>query len=227
MNGGDSATKRRALEDLCQLYWNPVFAFIQAQGHSEHDAEDLTQGFFEHFLAREDFGKTDESRGKLRNYLLISVKHYLTDQYRKNGAEKRGGKAVHVSIDQTTDDVGESRPVPLLEPVDPNVDPDKVFRQKWATSMLESVLQQLEARYVEEDQALLFDALRPFVSLDDDTERQAEIAERFGLSPGALRTRIHRMRQAYGKLLREAIAETLGPDEDIDAELRELLKAFA
>lgn len=223
--GSDDNARKRALDDLCALYWDPVFAFIQAQGHSKHDAEDLTQGFFSRFLAREDFSKPNESRGKLRSYLLSSVKHYLTDQYRWNSREKRGGKVDLLSIDEEADRSdyrGRS-----IEPADAKSDPEKVFRQQWATSMLESVLLQLEARYVEDEQALLFDALRPFVSLDADTERQSEIAQRIGMTPNAFRQSIHRMKQRYGQLLRQAVADTLQPGEDVDAEVQELLAAFA
>ncbi|MCB1232646.1 MAG: sigma-70 family RNA polymerase sigma factor [Verrucomicrobiae bacterium] len=222
VNGGDVPASQRALEELCRLYWEPILSFILLQGYSEHDAEDLTQGFFSEFLAREDFSKPDPDRGRLRSYLLGAVKHYLVDDARKNQRKKRGGDYVHVSIDESPPGSANA-----LDPADPSIDQDRFFRQQWATTMLESVLQQLEAHYIQEEQEALFDALRPFVSLTSDPERQAVIADRLGMKPEAFRQAVRRMRNRYITMLKDAVATTLQPDEDVDSELRDLLTAFS
>ena len=219
-NGGSPEERQRALADLCQLYWPPVYAFIRSGGHTPHDAEDLTQGFFAQFLRRQDFQKTDASRGRLRSYLLAAAKHYLSDERRKEGRQKRGGEVTILSFDAAE---AESR---CLMPAD-DMTSERVYVRQWATTLLENVIQRLEESYVRKEKGPLFEALKPFIMSGADTEKQAEIAKSLDMSDAAVRVAVHRLRQRYAVLLREAVSDTLGPNEDLETELRELMAAFS
>ncbi len=219
--GKDDPEQHRALADLCALYWPPVYAYIRSQGHAPHDAEDLTQGFFAKFLERNDFSRTDSSRGKLRSYLLASAKHYLSTERRDAGRLKRGGGAVHFSIDAAA---GEARRA-FVEPAD-DLSPDRLFDRQWAISLLEAVVGTVEASYRESGQEAVFAALRPFIQSGGEPAGLAAIAGSLGMSENALRVAIHRLRQRYAKALREAVADTLAEGEDPAAELRQLMASF-
>ncbi len=221
-NSDDPEASQRALADLCNLYWAPVYAFIRLRGYSPHNAEDLTQGFFAAFLAREDFRKVDASRGRLRSYLLGAVKHYLTDEHRRASRQKRGGNSPTFSIDGMQ---AESHcRIPELSD---SLTPERIFDRQWATTLLENVIRQLEDRYRKEKKEALFESLSPFIMPQAELGKQAEIAARLGMSESAVRVAIHRLRQRYGILLRKTVADTLGPDGDIDEELRYLLGTFS
>ena len=222
MGNDDTAIRQRALADLCTLYWPPVYAFVRSKGFSVHDAEDLTQGFFAQFLEREDFEKSNASRGKLRSYLLGAVNHYLSKESRKERRQKRGGAAQVLSIEA---DEAESRV--LVPELAESVTPESIYDRQWATTLLENVIGELEDGYEKKGKAELFKALRPFISTAGVPSTSQEIAERFEMSEAAVRVTIHRLRQRYGVLLRQAVSDTLGPDEDVDAELRELMAAFS
>lgn len=213
--------QHRALADLCALYWPPVYAYIRSQGHNPHDAEDLTQGFFASFLERESFSQTDPARGKLRSYLLASAKHHLASERRDAGRLKRGGGAFHFSIDAT---VGEAR-CAFVEPSD-DLSPDRLFDRQWATTLLETVIVKVESSYREAGKAKLFEALRPFIQSGGDMNGLAGVARSLGMSENALRVAIHRLRQRYGKALRETVSDTLAEGEDPEVELRYLMSAF-
>jgi RNA polymerase sigma-70 factor (ECF subfamily) len=221
-NEGKPGDRQRALADLCQAYWPPVYAFIRSRGYRPHDAEDLTQGFFAQFLRRDDFEKTDPSKGRLRSYLLGAAKHFLTDEYRRESRQKRGGDVQVLSMNATE---AEAR-CHIPEPADEHT-PERIYARQWATTLLENVIQDLEARYVKENKEALFHALKPFIMPGRDASKQAEIAQELGKSDSAVRVAIHRLRQRYGVLLRETVAQTLSPEEDLDLELQQLMTAFS
>jgi DNA-directed RNA polymerase specialized sigma24 family protein len=217
----DETARNHALADLCALYWPPVYAYIRSRGHAPHDAEDLTQGFFAKVLERNDFSRTDASRGKLRSYLLGAAKHYLSSERRDAGRLKRGGGALHFSIDAAA---AESR-CPFVEPTD-ELTPDRIFDRQWATTLLEGVIRSLEASYRESGKGEVFVALRPFIVAGSEAGDAAIAARALGLSDNALRVAIHRLRQRYAKVLREAIADTLAEGEDLETELAQLMVSF-
>ena len=71
----DQDLSRRAMEDLCAIYWKPVYGFIRGKGWKEEEAKDLTQGFFTHLLQKESLLQVSRERGKLRFFLLLSLIH--------------------------------------------------------------------------------------------------------------------------------------------------------
>ena len=78
-----------ALAALCSAYWFPLYSYARRRGMA--DAEDLTQSFFERLLSREVLGHARRERGRLRNFLLRSLTNFAAEEWRKRGAQKRGG----------------------------------------------------------------------------------------------------------------------------------------
>ena len=218
----DSAEREAALAEICTRYWPPVYAFIRSRGQSPHDAEDLTQSFFEQLLRREDFAKMDAAHGRLRSYLLTAAKHFLASAQRRERTLKRGGAAVLRSLDVT-----EAEALCLIpEPAD-QVTPERIFERQWALTLMEAVVRELEARYTEKGQAALFAVLKPALLATEEYRPDAGVAEGLGLTVTALRVKLHRLRQRYAETLRKAVGATLGTEEDVEEEIRHLMTVFS
>lgn len=210
----DAQVRQQALSEICQLYWPPVYAFIRSRGYAPHDAEDLTQDFFAELLRHNDFAKADQSLGRLRTYILTGIKNHLASDYHRRTAQKRGGDRVILSLDV---DSAESRCL-IPHPTD-EVTPEKVFERQWVITLMEGVVRTLEALYLEKDQAGLFDSLKPYIMTTLPPTPQADLAKELSMSEVALRTAIHRLRQRYAKLLRQAVKATLDDHENVEAEI--------
>lgn len=217
----DDAVRQKALAELCELYWPPVYAFVRGRGHTPHDAEDLVQGLFADLLAREDFAQTDAAKGRLRTFLLAAAKNYMANEARKAGRQKRGGGTAPLSLDL---DAAEER-CQVPEPADETT-PDKLYQRQWVVTLLNHVLEELGTRYARDGKAGLFDVLKPALTPGAPMAPYAEIAPRVGMSEGALKVAVHRLRHRYGTLLRETVADTLGPGEDPEEEIRAMMTAF-
>ncbi len=219
--GGDtSAEADRALEDLCRTYWYPLYAYVRRQGRSADDAQDLTQEFFARLLERKHLRLADPDRGRFRTFLLSSLKNFLINEWERARAAKRGGTSVTFSLDQQDAD-GRY----LAEPAD-GLTPERIYEKRWAVTLLERVLASLREKYVAQDKALLFETLKPYVCGDAMADGYDEIAARLGMSAGAVRVAMHRLREAYRELLRAEVSRTVGTPADVDQELRHLAAAL-
>ena len=205
----------RALDQLCGNYWYPLYAVARRRGNDAHAAEDLVQGFFTRLLEREDIARADPARGRFRGYLRTSFENYIRNEHAARTAIKRGGGRSHVSLD------AEQRYA--LEPID-EADPDLLFDRAWAKTLLSGTLAKLRGSYAARGQEELFEALKP--SLVGGGGTQAELAHDLGMSVGAVRVAVHRLRGRYRDVLRAAIGETVESDAEIDDELRALRRVL-
>jgi hypothetical protein len=87
---GQSPAAQEALEKLCRTYWRPVYSFIRLEGTGHEEAEDLTQAFFALLLQRRNFADVRKEKGRLRSYLLTSLKNFLVNEHRRAVTAKRG-----------------------------------------------------------------------------------------------------------------------------------------
>ena len=218
--GAASEQADTALEHLCRAYWYPLYAYVRRQGHDAHDAQDLTQDFFARFLERKHLRLADPGRGRFRTFLLCSLKHFLINEWEKSKAAKRGGAHTIVSWDEQT---AEGRY--LAEPVD-GLTPESIYEKRWAVTLLEKVLARLREKYTTEQKSPLFDALKPYVWGDTITEGYDVLAVRLGISVGALRVAMHRLRESYRELLRDEVSRTVASPAEVDEELRHLVAAL-
>ena len=209
-----------ALEKLCQCYWKPLHAYVQWQGFNDEDAQDLTQEFFARLLAKNALADVDRSKGKFRSFLLASMKHFLSNERDKARTIKRGGNQTFVPLDAMSTETRYR-----VEPAD-NLSPDKAFERQWALTVLDQVLARLRVEFASAGKEALFEALKPFLIGDGKADSQAEVGERCGLSEGAVKVTIHRLRRRYRELLREEIAQTVASPDEIEEEIRALFAAF-
>ena len=215
--GGDRAAARTALDELCRLYWQPLYGFARRKGFGPEDAEDATQGFLLEVLETEFLSNADPVLGRLRSFLLNAFSRHLMDIRRDAGRQKRGGGIEFIPLD-----FAEAEDRYLAAPAGP--DAALQFESDWATALLESSLAKLEAAYVATDRAEIFAALRPWIGAGGETTDQAALAGKLGMSHAALRQSLLRLRERFRRTLREQIADTLRDPSDsaIDEELRAL-----
>lgn len=219
---GDDETARRALARVCELYWYPVYAYIRGRGHSPHDAEDLTQGFFLEIIRREDLATVDQRDGKLRNFLLASMKNFLANSFRDSQRLKRGGGRELVSLDV---EWAEGRLQSELS--HPAADPEREFEQRWAVTLLEHVLKELEEEYAKAGKQDVFACLGAFLSFRSEPPTYDHAARVLGITEQNARVSVHRLRKRYRDLLQKHIEATVDSPDEADAELDHLLRVFS
>ena len=221
--GGDEAASRTALNELCRIYWYPLYGFARRRGLNAEDAEDATQAFFATLLESDLLAAADPSLGRLRSFLLKAFSRDLADLRRAESRQKRGAGAEFIPIDTAE---AESRF--QVEPV--IADPEYQFETAWATTVLERSIRQVEAEYSASGRGALFAALRPFLGTDGaELADQNQLANSLNMSPAALRQAVSRLRNRFRVALRLQIADTLrDPSEaDIDDEIRGLRAVLA
>jgi RNA polymerase sigma-70 factor (ECF subfamily) len=181
------------------------------------DAEDLTQEFFGRLLAKDYLQRLDQQQGKFRSFLLAYLKNFLSEQRRRAGAEKRGGKCVFVSLNESTGEAGY-----LLEPVD-NLTPDQVFERRWAQAVMQTALDRLREEYTAREESALFDVLQNHQPREPGGRSYAQLGLDLGMTEAAIKSAVQRMRHRHRELLREEIAHTVRRPEEIEEELRHFL----
>jgi len=217
---GDAPNVREALEQLCSTYWYPLYAFVRRQGNSAHDAQDLTQGFFAQLLGKERLTAVSREKGKFRSFLLASMKNFLTNEWDRAQAQKRGGGIALISIDDAD---AERR---YHEEPAEQITAEQLFDRRWALTLLEKVMARLGEEMKDAGKAEQFDALK-FCLTGQTGAAYSEIARRLGKTEGALKVTIHRLRDRYRTLLRAEIADAVGSDAEVDEELRQLFSALS
>jgi RNA polymerase sigma-70 factor (ECF subfamily) len=217
----DSTHVRAALEQLCRTYWFPIYAFVRRQGHTPHDAQDLTQEFFAQLLERNALGAADRERGRFRSFLLATLKNFLRDEWDKLRAQKRGGGRSILSLDAAD---AESRYA--LEPVD-SLTADRIFERRWAMLLLNRALERLRAEHAAADKLAQFEALKASLAGSREAQPYSELAARLGLSEGAVKVAVHRLRQRYREVIRAEIAETVASEAEVEAELKHIVAVLS
>jgi len=214
--GTPSPESARALERLCVAYWYPLYAFVRRSGYSPADAEDLTQEFFVRLLDHNWIAHADRYRGRFRSFLLMAMKRFLAKEWDRAQTAKRGGKAKIIPLQLDTAETRYSR-----EPVDTRT-PDEVFEKHWAMTLLNSVLKRLREQYERDGKGRLFETLEPSLIGSRETQPYAALATRLGMTEGAVKMAVCRLRERYRECLKEEIGQTVASSADIEAELHHL-----
>ena len=215
-----AAGGEEALAQLCALYWFPVFAFVRRQGHAADEAEDLVQGFFARLIEKGDLADADRSRGRFRSFLLASCQHYLHNARDRARATKRGGGRPPIPFDVAE---AEGR---LARALAHEVTPERLYERQWGLTLMAAVLDDVRRHYGATGRAVLFERLKEFLT-GDDTVSYGAAASELATSPGAVKVAVHRLRQRYRAALKQRVADTLATGEDVDDEMRYLLKVLA
>jgi len=214
----DPARAGEAMEQLCGKYWYPIYAFIRWRrvvGH--HEAEDLTQGFFEHLLEMESLKAVAREKGKFRSFLLASLSNFLNDERDRTLAVKRGGNRQFLSWDGLTPEEKYRN-----EPTDPSP-PERFFDRTWGFALFEQACCQLRQQYRARHRLDLFQELKPFLTEMPKDGFYEQAAARLGMRAETVRVALHRLRRELGQCLRAEIAATVCESADVNDELRFLI----
>ena len=210
---------RAALARLCEEYWSPLYAFVRRQGYAPTEAEDLAQGFFAAFLERNALGQVDRERGRFRSFLLASLEHYLLNEADRRNALKRGGGWKRLPLDMDAAEQFHRRSNRSSSPAADQ------FTRQWALTLLDRVLASLREEAVQAGKGEVFERLAGRMTGADATGH-AEVARALGLTEGAVKVALHRLRARFGERLRLEIARTVATEEEIDDEIRDLFEAL-
>ena len=216
----DDPAVRAAVAELCERYWYPLYAFARRAGASAPEAEDLTQGFFAHFLEHGGYAQADPARGRFRTFLLGCFRNYRANRDRDARADKRGGGRPVLSLDTTAADARYA-----TEPADP-ADPERLYLRRWALTAIDEAFAALKDEYAAAGRGVLFDRLRTCL-LGDGDATLAFVAMELGMTPAAVRQAAARLRARFGAALRAQVGGLVADPADVDAEVRDLIAAVA
>ncbi len=216
---GDDTAAREALAKLCTAYWFPLYAFVRREGHSPHDAQDLTQEFFARLLEKGWLSAVAQERGRFRSWLLVSMRHFLANEWNRAHTQRRGGGAAIISIDEAA---AENR---LGEGPSTGAAAETLYDRQWAVALLDQVMKRLREEYHRSGRGPIFDRLKG--ALSGEIGAYTEVASDLGLSEGAVKVAVHRLRDRYRTLIRKEIAQTVEHPSEIEDELRVLFAALS
>jgi len=216
-----SAGSREALERLCKTYWFPLYTYLRRRGCDTHEAEDCTQAFFAALLQKHGLERASPERGKFRSFLLSALNHFLADERDRAGAQKRGGGKEIISLD-----VEDAETRYSLEPAH-DLTPEKLFEKSWSLTVLGNAMVRLKAEFAGEGREQLFESLKSHLPAGKGPASYKDVAAGLGMTDGAVKVAVHRLRQRYRQLVREEIAQTVSTPEQVDEEIRDLFAALA
>jgi RNA polymerase sigma factor (sigma-70 family) len=214
---GESPAAQQALEILCRTYWRPLYGFARRQGLGREEGQDVIQEFFARLLERRNLDTVRREKGRLRSYLLVSLKRFLASEQHRAGGVKRYESGPHVGLDELAE--SEVTEFELAE----TLSADRLYERRWALAVLDQALTRLESEYRAANNAPLFDRLKEFLVGERARPSQAEIAAELGMTENAVKQAFHRFRRRYRLLLREEIAHTVTQPGDVEDELRHLV----
>jgi RNA polymerase sigma factor (sigma-70 family) len=217
---GESPAAQRALEILCQTYWRPLYGFVRKQGLGREEAQDVVQEFFARLLEHRNLNVVRREKGRLRSYLLVSLKRFVASERQRAKGVKRYESGPHIPLDELLQ--SEVTDFELAE----TLSADRLYERRWALAVLGQVLTRLESEYRTANNATLFDHLKEFLVGERSRPTQAEIATELSITENAVKQAFHRFRQRYRVLLREEIAHTVITPGDVEDELRHLVSVL-
>jgi len=207
------------MEELCRLYWPPIYAFLRRHGYDREHARDLTQAYFAYVIRNDVLRKADPERGRFRSFLLGTLKNFASHEAEKGRAVRRGGAINFVSIDEET-----AEGIYKHEPGS-NLSPEKLFDRRWALTVLEEATRRLRVDYERAGIPEVFDALQPYL-IGDDEGSFSKLGARLGRTEGAARVMVFRFRERFRQLIRAVIGDTVTDLEQVEVELKHLQAAL-
>jgi RNA polymerase sigma-70 factor (ECF subfamily) len=217
----ESADADTALEALCHAYWQPLYAYARRRGHSPHDAEDLTQGFFARLLEKEYLRSVHRDKGRFRQFLLMAFKRFLANEWDRSRRLKRGSLQTLIPIDGAF-----AERLYQTEDAAQNGSAELAFERRWALSLLDRALSRLKAEFEKSGKGSEFALLKSSLELQRDTMAYAKFAAALGVTEGAVRVAVHRLRKRFRQIFREEVAQTVENESAVDDEVRHLIAAL-
>ena len=220
--GNTSPEAAAALETICQAYWYPLYVYARRSGMPVHDAQDITQEFFRGLLEKRWLASAERERGRLRTFLIVALKNFMAKEWRRAGAQRRGGGAAHVPVDAQFAEIRFAADSRLAAaPV------EDAYDRQWALTLLERTLGRLQREFANVGRARDFEALKGCLMAARGAIDYSRMAIQLEVNENAARVAVHRLRRRFRETFREEIAQTLGPGEEIEAEMQHLAAALA
>ncbi len=213
-SGSDTTHARAALEELCRVYWRPIYAYVRRQGHAAHDAQDLTQEFFSRLLQKDYLRSAAKEKGRLRTFLAVALKRFLANEWDRVRAQKRGGGQTPVAFDAVTAEQRYQR-----EAADTS-SPDRIYERQWAMTLLAQAMARLRAEYRAAGKEADFEALKGSLTAERGAIPYAELAQATTSSEATVRVSVHRLRKRFREVFRATIADTVDDVSEVEDELR-------
>jgi RNA polymerase sigma factor (sigma-70 family) len=220
LSGPSESRARDALAVLCQAYWYPVYSYLRGRGCDADKAKDLTQAFFARLLEKHTLKRADPERGRFRTFLLASLTNFVSNE-RVRSERRRGGSA-GVSLDAPLETAEQRYALELRD----DLTPEELYYRRWVSVLLARVLNQLRDEFADSDRTELFDGLKGYLTGGKGAAPYETAASRLGMTEGALKVAIHRLRRRYRELLHEEVARTVATSDDVAAEMQDLLGAL-
>ncbi len=217
----DAPESAGALEALCCAYWYPLYAYVRHCGQSPHDAQDLTQEFFCRLLEKHWLDSADREKGKLRTFLIVALKKFMSNEWRRASAQRRGGGQSQVPFDA---EFAESR---YAADHSATLAADETFDKQWALTLLDLTVNRLRTEFTAAGKPGDFETLKGCLMAERGAIDYAAVAKRLEVNEGAARVAVHRLRKRFREVYREEISQTLADGADLDGELRHLAAALA
>jgi DNA-directed RNA polymerase specialized sigma24 family protein len=218
--GSPSPESAAALEIICQAYWYPLYAYARRCGQTAHDAQDLTQEFFCRLLEKRWLESADREKGRLRSFLIVALKKFMSNEWDRVSAQRRGGGKAHAQFDTA---FAESR----FAADSHSLAPEETFDRQWALTLISLTTNRLRGEFTAAGKPGDYDALKTCLLADRGTIDYTGVAKQLGVNEGAARVAVHRLRKRFREIYREEISKTLAEGADMDAELRCLAAALA
>ena len=218
--GSPSPESAAALEIICQAYWYPLYAYARRCGQTPHDAQDLTQEFFCRLLEKRWLESADREKGRLRSFLIVALKNFMSNEWDRASAQRRGGGRAHAQFDTA---FAESR----FAADSHSLAPEETFDRQWALTLISLTTSRLRAEFTAAGKPGDYDALKTCLLADRGAIDYATVAKQLAVNEGAARVAVHRLRKRFREIYREEISQTLAEGADLDAELRHLAAALA
>jgi len=216
----DAPESAAALDALCRAYWYPLYAYVRRCGQAPSDAQDLTQEFFCRLLDKRWLDSADRAKGKLRSFLIVALKHFMSKEWRRASAQRRGGAPAHAPFDTALAETQYAADPSALAP-------EEIFDRQWALTLLNRTVERLRAEFAAAGRPADFEALKGCLLAARGTMDYAALAAKLGASEGTARVAAHRLRKRFRELYREEISQTLADGADVEDELRHLAAALA
>jgi RNA polymerase sigma factor (sigma-70 family) len=208
-----------ALETLCRAYWYPLYAYVRGSGNSPDDAQDLTQEFFARLLAQDWLRVVLPEKGRFRTFLLVAMKRFLTNEWHRNRAQKRGGGSVPLPL--------ETAEAEHRFAAEPPLTPEELYERRWAMMLLDESLQRLQSEFERTGREQEFECLKEWLTAERGAIPYGQIGIALGTTEGAARMAVHRMRKRFRQLFRQTIAETVDAAGEVEAEMRHLVAVLS
>jgi DNA-directed RNA polymerase specialized sigma24 family protein len=216
----DAPGSEAALEALCRAYWYPLYAYVRGCEQSPHDAQDLTQEYFCRLLEKRWLDSADREKGKLRTFLVVTLKKFMSNEWRRASAQRRGGGKTRVPFDT---EFAESR----YATDNHSLAADEAFDKQWAMTLLDLTVTRLQAEFTAAGKLDNFEALKTCLMSAHGAIDYSTLAARLSVNEGTARVAVHRLRKRFREIYREEISQTLSDNADLDGELRHLAAALA